>query len=76
VRKEQDQCLEDVKEKLQNDREYIKNVCLFLDVMIVLKTIILMINLFWSAIRRRTIETIEPKTPDILFADNSRQGSK
>jgi len=68
VRKEHDQSLEDVKEKLQHDREYIENACLLLDAKIVLKTIVLMVNLFWGAIRRRTVEKIEPKTPEILLA--------
>jgi lipopolysaccharide/colanic/teichoic acid biosynthesis glycosyltransferase len=70
VRKEHDQSLEDVKEKLQHDREYIENACLLLDTKILFKTVILMINLFWGAIRRRTVEKIEPKTPDIFLADH------
>ncbi|RJP20692.1 MAG: sugar transferase [Candidatus Abyssobacteria bacterium SURF_5] len=72
VRKEQDQSVDDVVEKLRNDREYIDNVCFSLDVKIALNTVLLMGNLFWSAVRRRTIEKIEPKTPDIIFADNPR----
>ena len=72
VRKEFDQSLEDVKEKVQYDREYIRNASLLLDMKIVLKTILLMVNLFWCAIRRRTIEKVEPRTTNVVFADNSR----
>ena len=61
VRRESDESLDDVKKKLQHDREYIQNLCLWLDVRIILQTIALIFNLFWEALKRRTTRKAEPK---------------
>jgi lipopolysaccharide/colanic/teichoic acid biosynthesis glycosyltransferase len=72
VRQDYDESLEDVKRKLQHDKEYIENSCLLLDIRIILETIALMLVLFWEAFKRRTTRRkAEPKTLTALIPKDS-----
>lgn len=76
VQQKHDESIEDVKKKLQYDREYIGNVCLLMDVRIILQTVALIFNLFWKAFKRRTIEKVDPKTPETLLPEGAPRQSR
>ncbi len=76
VQQKHDESVEDVKRKLQYDKEYIGNVCLLMDIQIILQTIALIFNLFWKALKKRTIEKIEPKTPETLLTESAPRRSR
>jgi lipopolysaccharide/colanic/teichoic acid biosynthesis glycosyltransferase len=76
VQQEYDESIEDVKKKLQYDKEYIGNICLLTDIQIILQTIALIFNLFWKAFKKRTFEKIEPKTPEALLPESASRRSR
>lgn len=70
VRQKHDESLEDVRNKLKHDTEYIDTISLVLDVKIVLQTAAHMTDLFWEAFKRRAVTKATPKTVSAVFNEN------
>ncbi len=70
IRRKHDESLEDVKDKLGHDCEYINNISLLLDVQIMFQTLLHIANLFWEALKRRAIRKAAPKTISAIFDEN------
>jgi len=69
VRQQGDASVEDVRKKVEYDSEYIETISLRSDILILFQTAGLILNLFWKALKRRTVEKIEPKTIDTLMPE-------
>ncbi len=70
IRQKHDESLDDVRNKLKHDTEYIDNIGLILDVKILLQTVVHMTNLFWDAFKRRAVAKATPKTVSAIFNEN------
>jgi lipopolysaccharide/colanic/teichoic acid biosynthesis glycosyltransferase len=69
VRQASDETLEDVRKKLEFDREYVKGASLYFDIKIALQTVALVLSLLVSAFGGRASERIEPKAADGVIPD-------
>lgn len=72
VRQKSDESLDDVKKKLQYDREYISKASFLLDLKVILETVALIFTLAREAFRGRPAEEAAPRTPETLLLDDSR----
>ncbi|GAB4354348.1 MAG: hypothetical protein Kow0099_38510 [Candidatus Abyssubacteria bacterium] len=70
VRQAPDETLEDVKKKLEYDKEYIENASLFLDARILFATAVLVCGLFWSGLKNRAKEKVAPKTLQTVLSES------
>jgi len=71
VRQEHDKSVDDVRRKLDHDREYIQNASLFLDIRIMLETAGLIVSLIQSSLNGRKTKTVKPKNPERLFHESA-----
>jgi lipopolysaccharide/colanic/teichoic acid biosynthesis glycosyltransferase len=70
VRQKHDESLDDVRNKLQYDREYIENISLSLDIRIIFETIAHMTSLFWESFKSRTVEKVAPKKASAVLGES------
>lgn len=70
VRQQHDESVEDVRKKIQYDRQYIRNASLLYDIYIALQTVGLMFHLFGSLFGERTDKKTAPRTPDVVLSGN------
>jgi lipopolysaccharide/colanic/teichoic acid biosynthesis glycosyltransferase len=64
-----DESIEDVREKLTYDKEYIDNSCLLMDIKIALKTVGLILILIARSLKGRSVDMAEPKPADRLLTE-------
>ncbi len=69
VNQDSDETMEDVRKKLEYDREYIKKSSLLLDIKIILKTVSLIFSLVLSALDGRPAKRLDPKSADGLVPE-------
>jgi lipopolysaccharide/colanic/teichoic acid biosynthesis glycosyltransferase len=69
VRQAPDESLDDVRRKLEYDKEYVRNASILWDAKIVLGTIALTFCLLRSTLQGRTNEKAEPKTLEVLASE-------
>jgi lipopolysaccharide/colanic/teichoic acid biosynthesis glycosyltransferase len=74
VHQEHDESLEDVKKKLEFDRQYIRNSSLLFDIYIVAQTLILVLQLLVSSVSVRPARKAAPKTLDLVISGTTHPG--
>jgi lipopolysaccharide/colanic/teichoic acid biosynthesis glycosyltransferase len=71
VRQAPDETIEDVRNKLRYDAEYIANASLLFDARILFDTAILIFGLVWDGLKRRRAEKVAPKTLRTVLSESS-----
>ena len=69
VNQDADETVEDVRQKLEYDKEYISKTSLLLDLKIIVKTVSLIINLVLQAFEGRSAEKLDSKPADNLVPE-------